>query len=73
MASYLGRSGCVDFIYCDRTFSSLYGVVEATFGKWAIYGLRIIFLGEWEFVNTVHFVNSGCYKVVGCDPNDEII
>lgn len=35
--------------------------------------MRICMFNKWGFHNTNNFVYTNCYKVIGCDPNDEII
>lgn len=72
VATYLARKGYVDFLFADRTFRSLEHVAKHSFGVWAQYALP--FFTFWFNSDlTTDYIFSSCYKVMGNDPNDEII
>lgn len=74
----------VDMVIVDRSFSNLHEVADRKFfGEWAVALLQFM-TGGWRTSNDYDFIsterdlkygakNSQCYKVLTCDPNDEII
>ena len=72
MACYLGRKGLVDFIFADRTFCSLDQVPIYSMGAWAMWSMKFFTLWK-ETDSTRDFLFANCYKVIGQDPNDEVI
>ena len=73
VACHLARNCRVDFVFIDRSFSSLEKVSECMYGKLAKNSLKLITLGAWKCETVENFVLSNVYKVVSCDPRDEII
>ena len=41
-------------------------------GIWASYGIRF-FLGQWDQSSVSDYLYSNCYKILACDPNDDLI
>ena len=71
VATYLAwKCGC-DFLFADRTFSSLDSVASVSLGKFAEKLFRL--LTGWNFNCTQNFIQSPCYKVMGNDPCDGTI
>lgn len=72
VATHLARKGLVDFLFADRTFSSLDEVAAQMLGSWARHGLQFFTLWlETEIAND--YVFSNCYKVLSVAHNDEVI
>jgi hypothetical protein len=72
VATHLGRKNLVDFIFADRTFSSLDAVAKFTMGAWAEWALPF-FTMWWNTDVTTDYIFASCYKVMANDSNDEII
>ena len=72
VACHLGRSGGVDFVFADRTFSSVYETGRALLGSVAGFAYRVFMCGG-DFNSTSSFVYANTYKVLACDPGDTII
>ena len=72
VATHIARKGYVDFLFADRTFSSLDEVVKYSFGRWAQI-LLPLFMLTFDMDLTTDYIFSSCYKVIANDPNDEII
>lgn len=67
-ASHLGKLGLVDFLFLDRTFKDLLGF-PGEFSKYLPPVLK--FVTMWENPdNSLNYLNTNCYKVISCDPND---
>jgi len=67
-ATHLGRSGAVDFMMVDRSFSDLEGFPRSV-NRFLSTLLRLVTL--WDNPLCSHdFLYSNCYKVVAQDPND---
>lgn len=72
IAAHLGRKGLVDFIFADRTFSSLDDVPLYTMGKWAKFGMKLFTM--WKGCEiTKDYIFANCYKVMASDPCDEVV
>ena len=72
VATHLARKGLVDFLFADRTFSSLDEVPFYSMGNWAKWGMRIFTL--WQALDSTEaYIFANCYKVIAQDPNDEVI
>ena len=72
IATHLARRGYTDFLFADRTFSSLGRVTRYTIGKWAQKALPMFtFKSDINLVND--YIYTSCYKVMGNDVNDEVI
>ena len=71
VAWYIARTWKVDFLFADRTFSKLTDIPLISFGRIA----RWLYIGLTWFYDEVAFdyLEAKCYKVVGWDPNDQII
>ena len=71
VASHIAsKLGC-DFLFVDRSFSSLDMITEVIAGRLAARIVRFII--DWHFDTTEAFLSAQCYKIVGNDPNDVII
>lgn len=74
VASHLGRYTNVDFVFADRTFSSLYKVAHTIAGKWGIWIMKVVACwGTPAGCMGEDFLYTKCYKVLGSDPKDTII
>mmetsp|Transcript_5512 Transcript_5512/g.5241 ORF Transcript_5512/g.5241 Transcript_5512/m.5241 type:complete len:155 (+) Transcript_5512:105-569(+) len=73
VAAYLGRNCNMDFLFVDRSFSEIDRVVETSYGKFLKHCLKFFSLYSWKFESTMNYIYSNTYKVVSCDPNDEVI
>ena len=71
VASYIASKMPVDFVFCDRTFSSLYDVAYNSYGNVARSLFRMF--TKWECSSVNNFLNAECYKLISADPNDNII
>lgn len=69
VACRLGKDA--DFILADRTFRALSDVALLSYGKLA-YLLYKLF-GPEDNDPVKDFLSAGCYKVISCDPEDQMI
>jgi hypothetical protein len=70
-ATHLGRSGLVDFLMIDRSFSDLL-VIPRQSGRALPLLLQALTL--WQNPEcSKDFLFSNCYKVLSCDPHDEVV
>lgn len=72
IAAHLARKGLIDFLFADRTFSSLEEVPVYSMGNWAKWGLKIFAMWK-ETGGTRDYIFANCYKVIAQDPNDEVV
>jgi hypothetical protein len=63
----------MDFVFIDRSFSSIDKVVEHTYGTLAQYTLKFLTFFGWEFDATKNYIYADTYKVIASDPRDELI
>lgn len=70
VASYIARYNNIQFLFADRTFSSLECLVSNK-----LYLPKTVFkcFSNWEDNTLDDFLGSECYKILSCDPNDEIV
>ena len=71
VACYIASHIDVQFLFCDRTFCSLYEVAGVSFGVVARSVLKA-FTG-WDLAPINDYLDAGCYKALSCDPADTII
>ena len=71
VACHIARTCGLDFLFADRTFTSLEDVALFNFGKVAYWGLRLF--SKHESVVADDFLSVTCYKVLSADPMDMII
>lgn len=71
IASYLANKCNLNFLFADRTFASLSEAALYNFGKLAYFGLKIA--GAEDINTSSHFLEAKCYKVLSCDPWDNMI
>lgn len=71
VACHIAAKLHLDLLVADRTFGSLEAVAEHGFHPVAGWLLRNV--RWWGDVTAYNFVEAECYKVVTCDPNDEMI
>ena len=63
VAAHLARKGLVDFLFADRTFSSLEEVPVYSMGAWAKWSIKIF--AAWKDVDaTKDYIFSNSYKVM---------
>ena len=71
IACHLARYCDVDFLYADRSFSSLENVASYNFGNWANKLLRLA--TKWKGDASWDYLFVDCYKVLSADPYDSMI
>eukprot|EP00826_Nyctotherus_ovalis_P031212 TRINITY_DN2490_c0_g2_i1.p1 TRINITY_DN2490_c0_g2~~TRINITY_DN2490_c0_g2_i1.p1 ORF type:complete len:616 (-),score=140.52 TRINITY_DN2490_c0_g2_i1:408-2117(-) len=69
-SSLAWKFGC-EFLFADRTFSSLESVAASSFGSFANMMLR--WFTGWHLDCTSKYLQTNCYKVLGNDPHDGTI
>lgn len=63
----------MDFVFVDRTFSSLKEVAYWGLGGKPVEIMYKIFT-RWTASSWINYHEiKNCYKVLGCDPNDQVI
>lgn len=63
IAAHLARKSLVDFLFVDRSFSSLEEVPIYSMGTWAKWGIKIFAM--WKGCDaTKDYIFSSCYKVM---------
>jgi hypothetical protein len=74
VSSYIGKKCSVDFVFTNRSFSSLIKVANWSYGgNLTSYALR--FLTGWSEDCALNFqiIDKKCYKILGCDSDDRVI
>lgn len=71
IATYLANKCSLNFLFADRTFSSLSLAAYYNFGKIAFCGYRLAHGDETNSVS--NYIETRCYKVVSCDSKDTMI
>ena len=71
IAAHVGKTCYVDFLFADRTFSSLGAVAWYGVHKVGLYLIK--HFKRWEYDSAADFLASPGYKVISADPNDAII
>lgn len=71
VASHLANHCKIDFMFADRTFSSLKNVVRVKCGIIVPKILEI--LTCWTENSTSDVFEADCYKVLSCDPQDKVV
>jgi len=71
VASHLGRYAKVDFVFCDRTFSSFNDVTQSSLGSLGACVLKAAHC--WKTDSALDFYYSNCYKISASDAKDSII
>mmetsp|Transcript_36501 Transcript_36501/g.42009 ORF Transcript_36501/g.42009 Transcript_36501/m.42009 type:complete len:185 (+) Transcript_36501:837-1391(+) len=73
VACHLARNCNLDFVFVDRSFSSLNKVVEVSYGKIPLIMLKVLSFFSWKFDAATNYRLATTYKVIGADPRDELI
>jgi hypothetical protein len=60
----------VELLIADRTFSNLPAVAASLLGPWACHALR--WVTQWDTDNVSNYIDATCYKILCCDPLDEV-
>ena len=71
IATYLATKCSLNFLFADRTFSSLSSAALHNFGRIAYCGLKIA--GAEDTDSAKNYLEAKCYKVISCDPTDTMI
>ena len=71
IATYLATKCSLNFLFADRTFSSLSEAALHNFGRVAYCGLKIA--GAEDIDSARNYLEAKCYKVLSCDPADTMI
>ena len=72
IATHLAKKGMVDFMFADRSFSSLEDVPVYSYGGWSKFSMKAFTMWESK-ESTKDYIFANCYKVMAADPADEII
>lgn len=73
VACHLAKTQNVDMIIADRTFSSLGSMVKALYGKHLFRLFSFFTFCWWNLWNDEKYLFANCYKLIACDPMDEIV
>ena len=71
IACHLARHAEVDFLFADRTFTSLGNVARYNFGKIAQLAFKVA--GSKDCNAAEDFIETRCTKIMSCDCNDLMI
>lgn len=71
VATHLANKCKLNFLFADRTFSSLSSAAYYNFGKIAYWGYRLARGDDADSVQ--NYIESRCYKVISCDSKDLMI
>ncbi|OMJ74421.1 hypothetical protein SteCoe_26637 [Stentor coeruleus] len=71
IATYLGYVAKLDFVFADRTFTSLSHVAKFNFGGLAEFAFKVA--GPEDSNSVKDFTQISCPKLVSCDCNDIMI
>ena len=71
IATYLANKCNLNFLFADRTFSSLSQAALYNFGKVAYFGFKIASSEDIDSVS--NYLDTKCYKVISSDPKDLMI
>lgn len=70
-ATHLARACDLDFLFADRTFSTIGDITRYNFGQVAFYPFQIF--GPVDTDSAGDYISVGCYKVLSADPRDDMI
>lgn len=71
VACSIAKNNDLCFLFADRTFSSLTELVNS---RIRLVNKTCFFcISRWNDCCCEDFIEAGCYKVLSCDPKDEII
>eukprot|EP01017_Pseudomicrothorax_dubius_P049604 TRINITY_DN9244_c0_g1_i15.p1 TRINITY_DN9244_c0_g1~~TRINITY_DN9244_c0_g1_i15.p1 ORF type:complete len:561 (+),score=65.23 TRINITY_DN9244_c0_g1_i15:879-2561(+) len=73
VSTHVGATQNVDFMYADRTFSSLSSVVRVKFGSFLEVFFDIITWTLWKVDNTKNYLASPSYKVFSQATEEKVI
>jgi hypothetical protein len=65
------RSCKADFLFADRTFSSLDDVGNSNFCRFSHHLLRCLLC--WKANLSLDYQDADCYKIMSFDPEDQVI
>ena len=65
VACHLARNCNIDFVFIDRSFSSIDKVAEISYGNIASTALKFLTLYKWDFSASNNYILSNTYKVIG--------
>lgn len=71
IACHLAKSKSVNYLFADRTFCSLSEVANVMFNSTVRFFFN--FINDWNYITTEAYTEVNCYKVLACDPKDDII
>lgn len=71
VTTHIARAKNIDYMCADRTFASLSSVAEISFGDILAKIFRLSTL--WDDQIARDYLQANCYKIITCDPKDEII
>jgi hypothetical protein len=72
IATHVAQTCKVDFLFADRSLSSLADVAKFNFG-WLVHLLFCVFAPDWKFESAAKFIGADCFKIISCDPRDSVI
>jgi fermentation-respiration switch protein FrsA (DUF1100 family) len=71
VATYIASNTEVQFLFADRTFSSLSNVALFNFGKVAKFFFSLV--TKWNQDSVTDYLNANCYKLIANDYEDNIV
>jgi hypothetical protein len=71
VACHVGKTRKIQYVFSDRTFSSLSEVAKWGFSRLVRFFLNL--LTNWTYDSSLAFIECNAYKVIGYDPYDEVI
>jgi hypothetical protein len=72
IAAHVAQTCKVDFLFADRSLSSLADVAKFNFG-WLVQLLFCVFAPDWRFESAAKFIGADCFKIISADPRDSVI
>mmetsp|Transcript_11462 Transcript_11462/g.22508 ORF Transcript_11462/g.22508 Transcript_11462/m.22508 type:complete len:695 (+) Transcript_11462:675-2759(+) len=72
IATHVAQVCPVDFLFADRSLTSLADVAKYNFGCIAEV-LLYVFAPDWRFNSAEKFLGSTCFKLISSDPKDAVI
>jgi hypothetical protein len=70
-ACHLARTKQLNYLFADRTFSSLSDVAHFGFSRAVRFAFNL--LNDWNYDSMEAYIETNCYKVIACDSKDEVL
>jgi hypothetical protein len=72
IASHVANTCKLDFVFADRSLTSLADVAKYNFG-WLAQVLFFFFTPDWRLNAAEKFIGADCFKIISADPKDSVI